>query len=250
LGFLCDIVRLSIIEADQPIGSLTIPLLIEMDKEWRMTLPANRPDTSRMPPISEQRHEASRRRRTIYQSLQPVLPPAKLNQALALCERDFPLDEPFSVAEFCQRLAESPSNISLSKEARLVLLRTMRQRAETLGRDPLPVQETAEEAVASAALEVEAESGGYPEAQHEPQNRIDEDGTVERMRPELENLASPTEQIAYCTTTGRPYDGDRPSPELWALRYANFGQPIVALDPSASGKSGSQSPSGLGDEAG
>ena len=189
-----------------------------------MILPANRSDTSPMPSAFEQNDEASRRRRAIYQALQPALPPEELNKALALCDRDFPLDAPFSVAEFCQRLTESSPEISLSKESRLALLRTMRQRVENLGIDPLPAQDVEVEEAPSDALAAEAESGLHPQALTDE----DEDETVECIKPDLESLVSPpTDQVAYCTMAGRPYRGDQPSPELFALRYANFGQPIV-----------------------
>lgn len=213
-----------------------------------MTLPDNRPDTSPTLSASAQSDEASRRRRAIYQSLQPALPPEDLHKALALCEREFPLDQPFSVSEFCQRLAESSSEIRLSKEARLTLLRTMRQRAETLGIDPLSVQEAGRDAVPSETFAAEAKSGSHSEEQSDPQHQSDEDETVELLRPELESLNSLTDQVAYCTTTGRPYDGDRPSPELFALRYANFGQSIMPLTQGASGEPVSEIPSPLDDE--
>jgi hypothetical protein len=176
-----------------------------------------------MPFASARSDEASRRRRAIYQALQPDLPPAVLHQALALCERDFPVDRPFSVAEFCQRLAGSSAEISLSREARLALLRAMRQPVEKLGIDPRLVQEARGEASSSETLEVEAESGLHR------QELIDEDDEemVALTKPDLESLAGPpTDQVAYCTATGRPYRSDQPSPELFALRYANFGQPI------------------------
>jgi hypothetical protein len=121
-----------------------------------MTLPANPPEPSSMLSASKQSDEASRRRRAIYQALHPALPPGDLSRALALCERDFPLDEPLSVAEFCQRLAESSPQIRLSKEARLALLRTMRQRVENLGIDPRSAQEAGGEGIRSEPLEVEA----------------------------------------------------------------------------------------------
>ena len=127
-----------------------------------MTLSANSPDLSLMPSASKQSDEASRRRRAIYQALHPTLPPGDLSKVLALCEHDFPLDEPFSVAEFCQRLAESSPEIRLSKEARLTLLRTMRQRVENLGIDPLSAQEAGGEESPSEPLEVETESGLHP----------------------------------------------------------------------------------------
>lgn len=150
-----------------------------------MTLPANPPAPSSMPSASKQSDEASRRRRAIYQALHPALPPGELNKALALCERDFPLHEPFSVAEFCQRLAESSPEIRLNKEVRLALLRTMRQRVETLGIDPLSAQEAGGEEIPSKPLEVEAESGLHPQDLLDE----DEDEPVSQM-PSLNKLGS------------------------------------------------------------
>ena len=42
-----------------------------------------------------------------------------------------------------------------------------------------------------------------------------------------ENSSSDADQVAYQNQTGQPYYEDQPSPELFGLRFANFGKSIV-----------------------
>jgi hypothetical protein len=55
--------------------------------------------------------------------------------AVRLCEQEFAQKTSISVSEFCQRLFETTPQIQLDKDARLRLLRAMRQPVATLAAD-------------------------------------------------------------------------------------------------------------------
>ena len=255
-----------------------------------MSLQADRPST--LSP-SEANGEASRRRRAIYQTLHPALSSEELQAALEICDREFPVDQPFSVSEFCQRLIETSSEIQLNKETRLDLLRTMRQPIEKLGSDPASVEEREEtiepEAEAVPVLdddETSADTQAVYDCEEEiemieifndevedtdeieecddaefdmmpsvadsvpgedteemsllepenvpilpdssPDSRPDNDDDDDMLAWAQAQAVDSAEQVAHQKTTGQPYHDDGPSPELFWLRYANFGKSIVS----------------------
>ncbi len=125
--------------------------------------------------------DESSRRRAVYQALQSALSSEEMHRALLLCNQEFPPDRTFIAAEFCQRLAETIPDVQLDKETRLHLLRTMRQPAQELGVDPLPLSGAADPDVAE---------------------------------PVVAELV-----MADDEADGPPCQDDRPSPEIFWLRY-------------------------------
>ena len=73
------------------------------------------------------------RKKAVEKALQSVLTREQIAHAILLCDHEFATEPAFSATSFCQRLVETLPEIQLNAQARLALLRTVRQSAEELG---------------------------------------------------------------------------------------------------------------------
>ncbi len=87
--------------------------------------------------------EAAWRRDVVAKSFESVLSAEDMQQALHICEREFPPRQAFSASAFCQRLTTALPHITLSQEARLRFLRALRIHEPINLDDPLPAVEEA-----------------------------------------------------------------------------------------------------------
>lgn len=76
--------------------------------------------------------EIERRRLALQHALASCLSVDELAHTVRLCEQEFARKTSVSVSELCHRLFETMPQIQLDKEARLRLLRSMRQPAQAL----------------------------------------------------------------------------------------------------------------------
>ena len=82
-------------------------------------------------PVSHE--EAARRKKAIEKALESHLTNEQMLQAIMLCDHEFVSDPAFSATSFCQRLVETLPSLQLSAQARLELLRMVRQNSVELG---------------------------------------------------------------------------------------------------------------------
>ena len=77
--------------------------------------------------------EVARRKKAIEKALESQLTSEQMLHAMMLCDHEFATDPAFSASSFCQRLVETLPSLQLSAQARLELLRMVRQSSVELG---------------------------------------------------------------------------------------------------------------------
>ena len=156
--------------------------------------------------------EMERRRLALQHALAACLSAEELAHTVQLCELEFAEQATLSVSAFCQRLFETQPQIQLDKEARLRLLRAMRQPVKDLVvHDVAPISQELESFDLPEPLAI-AESPPPPEPI--PLASPEDSGSPELlMVTEAPPLAvSPEDSV---------------SPDLYVLRYTNFGKEIL-----------------------
>jgi hypothetical protein len=171
--------------------------------------------------------ELERRRLALQHALSSCLTTEQMAHALRLCEQEFAEKMSLSVSELCQRLFETMPQLQLDKDARLRLLRAMRQpRQKLLAEAVMPTLEYSESLVCPEPQNIskpmphtaamEPVEFAEPMAFSEPMTMSSpEDSTS----PEL-TLVMETPPMTFSPT-------DSTSPELFVLRYTNLGKNIL-----------------------
>ena len=150
--------------------------------------------------------ELERRRLVLQHALGSCLTVEQLAQTVRLCEQEFAEKASVSVADFCQRLFETMPHLQLDTEARLRLLRTMRQSVQQLAAETvIPALDTPEP---PALIEPEATSAPTPSAAPAP-----------LVSPE-DSTSSDLFWVAE-TPPAQASPEDSVSPDLIVLRYTH-----------------------------
>ncbi len=185
--------------------------------------------------------EIERRRQALQLALSNCLSAEEMAHTVRLCEEEFARQTSFSVSEFCQRLFETMPQIQLDKEARLRLLRAMRQPTKTLSADAKMPTSTfpepgPEPSVAPAMLEDSTDSEVILDADPPLDMSLPADTiplTSSPLADELpvmpspEDSTSPEVLLHPEAPPTMPSPEDSASPELFVLRYTNFGKEII-----------------------
>ncbi|ETX06370.1 MAG: hypothetical protein ETSY2_17545 [Candidatus Entotheonella gemina] len=168
--------------------------------------------------------EMERRRLALQQALASCLSVDEMTHTVRLFEQEFSQKTSVNVSELCQRLFETMPQIQLDKEARLRLLRTMRQPKTLLAAENLMPPPKYSEPVASPEPVQFEESMQLPEPME----------LTEPMAPsEPIPLLTPEDSTSpelFLVTETPPVESspeDSTSPELFVLRYSNFGKEIL-----------------------
>ncbi len=162
--------------------------------------------------------EMERRRLALQHALASCLSADEMARTVRLCEQEFAKKMSVSVSELCQRLFETMPQIQLDKDARLRLLRAMRQPVKPMfDDDVLPTLKPAAPLEFSEPIEFsEPAESSTPLAPSEP-----------IQLPSPEDSTSPELLLAPETPPTVPSPEDSASPELFVWRYTNFGKEII-----------------------
>ncbi len=156
--------------------------------------------------------EMERRRLALQVALASCLSSDEMAHTVRLCEQEFAKKRSVSVSEFCQRLFETLPQVQLDKDARLRLLRAMRQPVTNLAADDvMPAPKRSESIELPEPIEL-----SEPIKSSEP---IPLSSPEDSTSPEL-FLVTETPPIVSSPE-------DSTSPELFVLRYANFDKEIL-----------------------
>ena len=182
----------------------------------------NSPSSSAVTSVGEK--EIERRRLALQQALVPYLSADQMAHTVRLCEQEFSEKMSISVSEFCQRLFESMPQIQLDKDARLRLLRAMRQPRHAWIADA--VRLTPKRSVPLAFPEPREAS--EPMQAAEPIPLTEPAGLSEPIAlSSPEDSTSPELLLITETPPTMPSPEDSVSPESFVLRYAHLGKDIL-----------------------
>ena len=168
--------------------------------------------------------EMERRRLALQQALAPYLSADQMAHTVRLCEQEFSEKMSISVSEFCQRLFETMPQIQLDKDARLRLLRAMRQPRATLIADAVRLTPKRSETLSFPEPRDSSESTQPAE----PIPRAESTGPSEPISlSSPEDSTSPELLLITATPPIIPSPEDSVSPEVFVLRYTSFGKEIL-----------------------
>ena len=168
--------------------------------------------------------ERERRRLALQQALAPYLSADQMAHTVRLCEEEFSEKMSISAAELCQRLFETMPQIQLDKDARLRLLRAMRQPSYTWIADAVRLTPKRSEPLAFP----EPPEVSKPKQAAEPIPLTEPAAFSEPIAlSSPEDSTSPELLLIAETPPTMPSPEDSVSPEIIVLRYANFGKDIL-----------------------